>query len=243
MSLGSELRRIREDCGLTLKEVSSEIGVTIDHLSKIENDYRKPSLTHINRLSELYELPDLVDYYYEEEITKLTDDHPDTQKLLEKIVKRMKNPDRNPFNLDSPKSKWGKSPDLNDVRRYVKGGRFGKVKGFDYYPNENGKLTKKQRETILNDSRNWMGQDEIDSGMSDEEIIGYWNDFYDQNGHSIPEFKKKWEREFIRGYEREGKSLGKEPTEITESSEIKDLKKRLSSILNKKPSLDDDGLG
>lgn len=245
MSIGSELRRIREDCGLSLKQVSSKIGVSIDLLSKIENDLRNPTPTQINRLSELYELPDLVDYYYEEEITKLTDDHPDTQKLLEKMVKRMKNPDRHRLNLDSPKSKWGKSSVLKDFRKYVRGGRFGKVKGFDYYLNEKGKMTKKQRETLIKKSENWMGGNELDPNMTDEEMMEVWNTFYDEYGYRIPEFKEKWEKDFLPSkeyQEREYKRLEKEVEHRPDQSDGK-MTETVKRILRKRERPDTSDLG
>ena len=70
-SIGSELRRLREDCFLTLKEVSEEVDVSTDFLSKVEKGDRNPSIELIQRLSSFYELPQLIDFYYEVELSKL----------------------------------------------------------------------------------------------------------------------------------------------------------------------------
>lgn len=55
-SLGSQLRRYREEAGLSQVEVSSATGITQGHISAIEVGRRVPSLDILRRLVELYRL-------------------------------------------------------------------------------------------------------------------------------------------------------------------------------------------
>ena len=209
--IGSELRRIREDCSLSLKEVCEElkshISVSIDFLSKVEKGERNPSPKLIEGLSEFYELPSLIDFYYTVELHNQLSKHHNPQKLLRKVLKEWDEPIV--FNQTSPKSKWGLNG-LSHPSKYIKGGRRGKVKGYDFYIRENETLQPKHRKILLEESQLWMmniptlrihsplkGDGELDSTHTDIEIMDSWNEFYDQWGYTIPKFKKKWEREFL----------------------------------------------
>lgn len=210
IEIGETLRRIREDCSLTLKEVCEElkpdVSISQDFLSKVENGFRTPQPELIRGLSKVYELPTLIDFYYEIRLHNLLEEHPKPKKLLRKVVK---NWDSEPtFHKTSPRSVSGNLP-LKDSRRYVRGGRNGKVKGFDFYPNEKGELTPKERKTLLQKSKNWMFPDELDGSLTDIEIVDSWNEFYESNGHSITEFREKWEREFLPSKEEEKKEQRK----------------------------------
>lgn len=221
--LGSELRRIREDCSLTLKEVVVElkptISITTDFLSKVEKGERNPSPQLIEGLSRVYELPSLIEFYYHyrirNELGTLLSQHPNPTKLLRKVLKEWENP--LVFNQTSPKSKWGLNG-LSHVSRYVKGGRRGKVKGYDFYLTKNDTLQPKHRKILLEESQLWMmnipsvsiqsplkGDGELDGSLTDLEIVDSWNEFYDQWGHSIPKFREKWNREFLPSDETQKK--------------------------------------
>jgi len=67
--LGAQLRRIRRERGISLKEVSSRTGITNSRLSKLERGLlAEPSLAMLSKLSFLYSvsLSDMADWagYY-----------------------------------------------------------------------------------------------------------------------------------------------------------------------------------
>lgn len=133
----------------------------------------------------------------------------------------------------------------------TKGGKFGKVKGFDYYL-RGEKLFPKQRKILLSRSEDYIakiaheqsdikgGMDKIDlinlnyldPDLTDLEIIEDWNNFFDNYGFRFPEFQDKWMREFarIRG------SKDKNDIEKDEfnNPELASSKSKINSILNKK---------
>lgn len=51
MAIGSRLRSLRTDLGLTQAQVASEVAVTHQHISRIEDDLAAPSLDLLARLS------------------------------------------------------------------------------------------------------------------------------------------------------------------------------------------------
>jgi hypothetical protein len=137
----------------------------------------------------------------------------------------------------------------------TKGGKFGKVKGFDIYL-RGEKLFPKQRKTLLVQSENYIGVivDEqinfrggiekidlnnlthLDSSLTDLEIIEQWNNFFDQYGYRFPEFEDKWMREFART--RRSKDKNDIEKDEFNNPEMASSKSKISSILNKKiPSI------
>ncbi|MBF8377911.1 helix-turn-helix transcriptional regulator [Alicyclobacillus mali] len=66
MSLGERLRRLREERGLTLAQVASAAGLSVSHLSAIENGTRRnPSFHIVARIARVYNVP--VDSLVDEE--------------------------------------------------------------------------------------------------------------------------------------------------------------------------------
>lgn len=66
MSLGQRLRRLREERGLTLAQVATAAGLSVSHLSAIENGTRRnPSFHIVARIARVYGVP--VDSLVEEE--------------------------------------------------------------------------------------------------------------------------------------------------------------------------------
>ena len=57
MSLGSVVKRIRTDQSLTLKEVSEQSGISVSHLSKLENDKTKLSVDALRKLADALKVP------------------------------------------------------------------------------------------------------------------------------------------------------------------------------------------
>ena len=54
MNLGSVLRRLRKNQGLTLVKVSSETGLSVSFLSDIERNKARPSLDSLEKLADFY---------------------------------------------------------------------------------------------------------------------------------------------------------------------------------------------
>lgn len=54
MSLGKNIKRLREEKGLLQKEVATEVGMGISHYSKIENDQREAAVDLLDKLSKFY---------------------------------------------------------------------------------------------------------------------------------------------------------------------------------------------
>jgi transcriptional regulator with XRE-family HTH domain len=54
MTIGEQLRTIRENKGLPLREVAAEIGVDISLLGKIERDERQPTKKQIKNIASFF---------------------------------------------------------------------------------------------------------------------------------------------------------------------------------------------
>ena len=90
-----------------------------------------------------------------------------------------------------------------------------KFYGFNFYIQCNEKLSKIDRETLLTNSKNYLGLiynsssltteekqrrslvSELDSSLTDIELMDMWNPIYEEFGYMIPEFKDKWESKQI----------------------------------------------
>ena len=86
-----------------------------------------------------------------------------------------------------------------------------KFYGFNFYIQCNNKLSKRDRNTLLTNSKNFLGLiynssslstedkqrrglvSELDSSLTDLELLEIWNPIYEEFGYMIPEFKDKWE--------------------------------------------------
>lgn len=86
-----------------------------------------------------------------------------------------------------------------------------KFYGFNFYIQCNEKLSKTHRNQLLNDSKSYLGLiyhssslsteekirkgfvSELDSSLTDLELLEIWNPIYKEFGYMIPEFRDKWE--------------------------------------------------
>jgi len=118
-----------------------------------------------------------------------------------------------------------------------------KFKGFGYYLMGNDKLSKKNREEFLsksssilqkvyhslpNDTETKMGMNlysEMDSNLSDLELLDQWNHMYDTYGYLMSDFKEKWEKERLKG-----EPLFKPLSKFEYQSEIEELKQRIYQL-------------
>ena len=90
------------------------------------------------------------------------------------------------------------------MESYKKSGKWGKLKGFEYYLRSENKIRPNQREDFLIKSEGYIGiineisttqYPYMDSSMSDIELMEIWNDIYDQWGWAIDEFRDRWVKE------------------------------------------------
>lgn len=99
-------------------------------------------------------------------------------------------------------------------RKNIKGGRFGKVKGFNFYIQPNEKLKPCERRKLLRLSEDYISNlidkktkggssidkllikiNHLDSKNTDLELLEEWNLIYDLYGCQIPQLKDSWERD------------------------------------------------
>lgn len=126
-----------------------------------------------------------------------------------------------------------------------------KFKGFNFYIQCNGKLSKKNRKRLIIDSEGYLNEvtsslpqpieeqirmgvvSELDSSLTDYELLEQWNMMYDEYGYLMSEFREQWEKE----------KMGTIPPQKTPSivqtllDEIESLKNRVSELekLKSKP--------
>jgi hypothetical protein len=90
-----------------------------------------------------------------------------------------------------------------------------KFYGFNFYIQCNEKLSKTHRNLLLTESKSHLGLiyhssslstedkqrrgllSELDSSLTDLELLEIWNPIYEEFGYMIPEFKDKWESKQI----------------------------------------------
>ena len=90
-----------------------------------------------------------------------------------------------------------------------------KFKGFNFYIQSNEKLKQSNRERLLKESEVHLNEvtsslpqpieeqirmgviDELDSSLTDYELLELWNGMYDEYGYLMSEFSEKWEKEMM----------------------------------------------
>jgi hypothetical protein len=125
-----------------------------------------------------------------------------------------------------------------------------KFYGFNFYIQCNEKLSKRDRGNLLTNSKNYLELiyhsssysteekqrrglvSELDSSLSDFELLEIWNPIYEEFGFLIPEFKNDWELKRIPKSKVQTKRLKFDNSKI----EIIELRSRIVQleILSKK---------
>lgn len=54
LKIGKRLRKLRQSCSLTEKDVASKLKVAVSTISAYENDFRKPSCENLIKLAKIY---------------------------------------------------------------------------------------------------------------------------------------------------------------------------------------------
>ena len=119
-----------------------------------------------------------------------------------------------------------------------------KFYGFNFYIQCNEKLSKRDRGTLLTNSKNYLGLiyhlsslsteekqrrglvSELDSSLPDLELLEIWNPIYEEFGYMISEFKDKWESQRIP----KGKIQTKESKFETSENELDHLRSRIVQL-------------
>lgn len=134
--------------------------------------------------------------------------------------------------------------DINYKKRFDGTPSKRKFLGFNFYIQCNEKLSKHNRSILLSKSKDCLGfiyqlstlsteekqrrglVNELDSSLSDLELMEIWNPIYEEFGYMIPEFKEKWESKQI--------SKGKFETNLLKieksQSEIEELRFRIFQL-------------
>jgi transcriptional regulator with XRE-family HTH domain len=236
-SFGDLLRELREHRGLSLSDVSKRVGVKKDFIGKVERGQRTPNIELVREFSTCYGVKEeeLLKLYYTQRVLDELDGVDKLSSIFNLVKQRRKSPSIEVNLKEKPQ------PRTKPKRKYVKGGRNGKVKGLNLYLKDNDKLSKKDREILfrksedyineiierysvssLNDT-NHMSIDYLDPNFSDVENVETWNNFYDQYGMMFPEFLEKEEKTFLKEY---NKSNGDSNSNETPSLQVSFLQKK-----------------
>jgi hypothetical protein len=119
-----------------------------------------------------------------------------------------------------------------------------KFYGFNFYIQCNEKLSKTHRNHLLNKSKSYLGLiynssslstedkqkrglvSELDSSLTDLELMNIWNPIYEEFGYMISEFKDKWESKLITKGKIQTKKLMFENSE----NELDELRCRIVQL-------------
>lgn len=189
--IGHHLKELRMKWGRTLRELSTELKVSHQLLSKVEQGKIVPNEYLLKNYALCFNIP--VDIL---RIIKVTDEllktsqHIHNRRDIGRIVKeRLLNPDKLIHIPNSEPLVYEKVKiPMEKQRRY-------KVKGFGYIIQSNGKLRRVDRKDLLRKSKHYMSEIdnlELDSSHTDMEIIIAWNDFFDTYGSRFQEFIEEW---------------------------------------------------
>ena len=119
-----------------------------------------------------------------------------------------------------------------------------KFYGFNFYIQCNEKLSKTHRNQLLNESKPYLGLiynssslsteekqrrglvSELDSSLTDLELLEIWNPIYKEFGYMIPEFRDKWESKQIP----KGKIQTKDSVFEKSENELNELRCRILQL-------------
>lgn len=94
LSIGEQIRKLREDQGLPLRKVAAELDIDQSILSKIERGERKASKEQINQIARIFKVDEkelLINYLSDRVLNDLKDEDlaTDALKVAEKKIKYM----------------------------------------------------------------------------------------------------------------------------------------------------------
>lgn len=211
--IGSKLKELRKNWGLSLEEVSQYVGISTDMMSKIERGDRKPTIELLKKLTIHYNLheDDLLIYFYTEELYE-TLKRVELKSTIVKELRKKVADDGYEYRIRNTNPL---KPEHVRKKRVTLGG-LNRVRGFGYYIQKNDKLSKKNRETLLHDGSVMMEEligGELDSTHTDMELLEHWNDFFQQYGYRFPQFEKEWIRVYGKQPKQSKRTKVEEPTD------------------------------
>lgn len=133
-----------------------------------------------------------------------------------------------------------------------------KFLGFNFYLQCNEKLSRKNRETLISKSENYLSSiyhslplsidekikkgisNELDFSLTDLELLDEWNSMYERYGYLIPDFKDMWEKKYSKDFENSNKPSKTEKFE-TKINELEFRIRKLELILSKTRYVDNMG--
>jgi hypothetical protein len=119
--------------------------------------------------------------------------------------------------------------------------------GFGFYIQSNEKLSIKNRKTLITKSENYLNTiynsipisfdekirkgitNELDTNLTDYELLEIWNPIYEEYGYLISEFKDKWESKHLKEDSNSFKTSNIDKFE----SKIEELEFRIKHLENK----------
>ena len=122
-----------------------------------------------------------------------------------------------------------------------------KFEGFNFYIQCNEKLSRKNRKELISKSEVYLNKifnsinlteeekinrgitNELDSNLTDYELLEIWNPIYEKYGFLLPEFKDKWENKHLK---EDSNSIKTSNVEMFESK-INELEFRIKQLENK----------
>ncbi len=122
-----------------------------------------------------------------------------------------------------------------------------KFKGFNFYIQCNEKLSRKNRKELISKSEVYLNKifnsihltkeekirkgitNELDTNLTDYELLEIWNPIYEEYGYLISEFKDKWESKRLKEDSKSFKTSNIDKFE----SKIEELEFRIKHLENK----------
>ena len=122
-----------------------------------------------------------------------------------------------------------------------------KFKGFNFYIQCNEKLSRRNRKELISKSEVYLNKifnsirlteeektnkgitNELDSNLTDYELLEIWNPIYEKYGFLIPDFKDKWESKHLKEDSKSFKTSNIDKFE----SKIEELEFRIKHLENK----------
>ena len=122
-----------------------------------------------------------------------------------------------------------------------------KFKGFNFYIQCNEKLSRRNRKELISNSEVYLNKifnsihlteeekirkgitNELDTNLTDYELLEIWNPIYEKYGFLISEFKDKWESKHLKEDSNSFKTLNIDKFE----SKIEELEFRIKHLENK----------
>jgi len=131
---------------------------------------------------------------------------------------------------------------MNSTKRFDGTPSRKKFKGYNFYIQCNDKLSRVNREELLRTSPKYLGEvssslsltmdeqirrgmiQELDSTLTDWELLEIWNPMYENFGYLMSDFKDEWEKEKVKSFKEDS---------FKQSLEFEELKDRISKIESK----------